>query len=129
MFFQGAAGPGFRAHFGGPGGFRAGGRHGHHQRGGGGGGGGEAQGQPSLAGQLMQFLPIILLILMSFSSLGGRQQQVRAACVDRPTDRPPYRPTDRVTSRAFRDLPPSAPACLPACLLRSTRCGGTRSSP
>lgn len=80
MFFQGAAGPGFRANFGGPGGLRGGGggfrnfnqqRQQHR-----GGEGAEQQGQPSLAGQLMQFLPILLLILMSFSSFGGRQQQL-----------------------------------------------------
>ena len=73
MFFQGAAGPGFR-NFGGQG-FRGGGggfrNFNQQQR-----PRGEQQGQPSMAGQLMQFLPIILLILMSFSSLGGRQQQL-----------------------------------------------------
>ena len=78
MFFQGAAGPGFRAHFGGPGrfpgqpgnGFRQQRGQGNRQEAAG------DQGRPSLAGQLIQFLPILLLILMSFSSLGGRQQQV-----------------------------------------------------
>ena len=33
------------------------------------------QGQGGLLQQLMQFLPIILLVLMSFSSFGGNQQQ------------------------------------------------------
>ena len=80
MFFQGAAGPGFRAHFGAPGRFP--GQHGNgfrQQQQRGQGNRQEAagdQGRPSLAGQLIQFLPILLLILMSFSSLGGRQQQV-----------------------------------------------------
>ena len=55
----------FRAHFGQPGG-----------RAGAGQGQGEAQG--GVFQSLMQFLPIVMLILMSFSSFGGNtQQQVR----------------------------------------------------
>ena len=34
-----------------------------------------AQNQGGILQQLMQFLPIIMLVLMSFSSLGGNQQQ------------------------------------------------------
>jgi DnaJ-class molecular chaperone len=66
MFFQGAGGgQGFRAQFGG----RAGGRQQPQQQ-----PRGEGQ-QGGLLQQLMQFLPIIMLVLMSFSSLGGNQQQ------------------------------------------------------
>ena len=67
MFFQGGmGGPGFRAQFGGR---RPAPRQ---QRG----GQAAAQEQPvSLLHQIMQFLPIIMLALMSFSSLGGGGQQ------------------------------------------------------
>ena len=54
----------FRAHFG-----RTGGRQQHGQ------GQGQGQGQGGILQQLMQFLPIVMLVLMSFSSLGGGQQQ------------------------------------------------------
>ena len=66
--FQGAAGGhGFRTQFG-----RGGGRH--HQ------GQGppqqaQQQQQGGILAQIMQFLPIVMLVLMSFSSLGGNQQQ------------------------------------------------------
>mmetsp|Transcript_33836 Transcript_33836/g.49123 ORF Transcript_33836/g.49123 Transcript_33836/m.49123 type:complete len:339 (-) Transcript_33836:701-1717(-) len=71
MFFQGAAGPGFRAHFGraGGGGFRqqrhSTGDEGDEQR----------QPQRSIFQQLFQFLPIILMVLMSISSFSSNNVQ------------------------------------------------------
>lgn len=68
MFFQGA-GPGFRAQFGGQ---RR--HHGHHHQ-------QQQRQQPADAAQgpslqtLFQFLPVILMLLMSFSSFGGNTTQ------------------------------------------------------
>jgi curved DNA-binding protein CbpA len=74
MFFQGA-GPGFRAQFGGAGGGRTHGRHrGHHQQQHRQGGDHGQTGGISMQ-QLFQFLPIILMLLMSFSSFSGTSQQ------------------------------------------------------
>lgn len=73
MFFNGA-GPGFRAQFGGGRGSRHNTRqqqqHQQHQQQ----QGGAAQGGPSLQ-TLFQFLPVILMLLMSFSSFSGTSNQ------------------------------------------------------
>lgn len=63
----GMGGQDFRAHFG-----RTGGRQQQGQN--------QGQGQGGILQQLMQFLPIVMLVLMSFSSLGGGQQQQVSGC-------------------------------------------------
>lgn len=71
IFFQGAAGPGFRAHFGragGGGGFR-------NQRPSTADENDENRPQKSIFQQLFQFLPIILMVLMSFSSFSSNNVQ------------------------------------------------------
>mmetsp|Transcript_13795 Transcript_13795/g.22974 ORF Transcript_13795/g.22974 Transcript_13795/m.22974 type:complete len:430 (-) Transcript_13795:366-1655(-) len=79
MFFQGA-GPGFRAQFGG-GRPRGGGRGGGRGRGGGAAGAGgyedaqQDQQGGSMIQNLFQFLPVLLMLLMSFSSFSGSGNQ------------------------------------------------------
>lgn len=80
IFFQGAAGPGFRAHFGRTGGaaFRTGGnRRGaaFFEQAEDPSGDDSNRGQRSLLQQIFQFLPIILLLLMSFSSFSTNNVQ------------------------------------------------------
>ena len=74
IFFQGAAGPGFRAHFGraGGGGFRSAraNRHTEEER-----DDDRTNNQKSFLQQIFQLLPIILMLLMSFSSFSSNSSQ------------------------------------------------------
>jgi DnaJ-class molecular chaperone len=77
LFFQ-SAGPQFKAQFGrGGGGMRGRGFHAReeHDERGGRRGAGQQQGQPSLFQQLLQFLPVIIMLLITFSSYGSNYNQ------------------------------------------------------